>query len=52
MPQAVAPVQFYGMHYLSVTNVARRPDIRPFFRYPQWGIRIHCEKLPSPEVNL
>ena len=21
-------------------------------RYPQWGIRIHCEKLPDLEVNL
>ena len=24
----------------------------PSFRYPQWGIRIHCEKLPDPQVNL
>ena len=23
-----------------------------FLRYPQWGIRIRCEKLPNPEVNL
>ena len=21
-------------------------------RYSQWGIRIHCERLPNPEVNL
>ena len=24
----------------------------PSLRYPQWGIRIHCERLPNPEVNL
>ena len=30
------------------------PDVLVFtsFRYPQWGIRIHCEKLPDPEINL
>ena len=29
-----------------------RPDLHFLFRYPQWGIRIHCEKLPDPQVNL
>ena len=26
--------------------------ISAFFRYPQWGVRIHCEKLPDPEINM
>ena len=24
----------------------------PHFRYSQWGIRVHCEKLPDPTANL
>jgi len=45
------PARFYGMHHL-LADVVRVVLIFAFFRYPQWGIRIHCEKLPDPQVNL
>ena len=47
----MAPARFYGIPHLLIRDVSPRPDI-PLFRYPQWGIRIHCEKLPNPEANL
>jgi len=42
---------FYGMHHPLVRNVTRCL-IFAFFRYPQWGLRVYCEKLPNPTVNL
>ena len=45
------PAWFYGMNRRLTKGW---PDILmfAFFRHPQWGIRIRCEKLPDPEVNL
>ena len=42
------------LRYAPPTHEGRSSTQRysPSFRYPQWGIRIHCEKLPDPEVNL
>jgi hypothetical protein len=31
---------------------APKSDTGAVLRYPQWGVRIHCEKLPNPQVNL
>ncbi len=27
-------------------------DPGSLLRYPRWGIRTHCEKLPDPAVNM
>ncbi|KAF9645600.1 hypothetical protein BDM02DRAFT_490337 [Thelephora ganbajun] len=35
-----------------LTNKNTPESMSAVLRYPQWGVRIHCEKLPNPKVNL
>ncbi|KAF9778318.1 hypothetical protein BJ322DRAFT_492827 [Thelephora terrestris] len=37
---------------LLMNGNAPRESMGELLRYSQWGIRIHCQKLPNPTVNL
>ncbi|EIN10259.1 hypothetical protein PUNSTDRAFT_132352 [Punctularia strigosozonata HHB-11173 SS5] len=40
------------MSRASALNPSETPGLGNLLRFPRWGIRIHCQKLPDPAVHL